>query len=159
GAKHGQKDLFVQLDYMCGALLSDGSCDPAQENLFPSPDAQGRDPLQMVKQAFAAHGVALHLAIGNAIPEDTCTDSLSTNPAQLCQFPNQKGVISWKNSLMFSKLWPRNLLACITGGDCATRFPYGQKDSYHYVLFGHSLALPAWNSRFGTLTSITVRSG
>ena len=54
GAVHGHKDLFVQLDYMCGAVLSDGSCDPGQENLFPSPDAKGNDPLAMVTNAFAA---------------------------------------------------------------------------------------------------------
>jgi hypothetical protein len=159
GALHGQKDLFVQLDYMCGAVLSDGTCDPAKENLFPSPDAQGRDPLAMVQQAFAAHGVHLHLQIGNAIPEDTCTDNTGANPPQLCQFPNQPGVISWKNGLEIAKLWPRNFASCATGGDCTTRFPYGQKDSYHYVLFGHSLAIPAWNTRFGTLTSIQVSRG
>jgi len=159
GAKHGQKDLFVQLDYMCGAVLADGSCDPAKENLFPAPDTQGNDPLAMVKEAFADSGVYLHLQIGNAVPESTCTDDLTTNPAQLCQFPNQPGVVGWKNSLQFSKLFPRNLLACLTGGDCTTRFPYGQKDSYHYVLFGHSLAVSAWNSRFGSLTSINVING
>ncbi|HEY3626097.1 MAG TPA: kelch repeat-containing protein, partial [Terracidiphilus sp.] len=159
GATHGQKDLFVQLDYMCGAVLSDGTCDPTKENLFPSPDAQGRDPLAMVQQAFAAHGVHLHLQIGNAVPEDTCTDNPTATPPQLCQFPNQPGVIGWKNSLEISKLWPRNFASCATGGDCTTRFPYGQKDSYHYVLFGHSLAIPAWNSRFGTLTSIQVANG
>ncbi len=26
GAKHGEKDLFVQLDYMCGTVNPDGSC-------------------------------------------------------------------------------------------------------------------------------------
>jgi sugar lactone lactonase YvrE len=155
GAKRGEKDLFVQMDYMCGAVLSTGACDPAQENLFPSPDANGNDPLAMVQQAFANSGVVLHLQVGNAISEDTCTDS----PGQLCQFPGQPGVIGWKNSLEFSKLYPRNLLSCITGGDCTTRFPYGQKDSYHYVLFGHSLAIPAYNTRFGTLTSINVVNG
>jgi sugar lactone lactonase YvrE len=155
GALHGQKDLFVQLDYMCGAVLTSGSCDPTQENLFPSPDADGNDPLAMVQQAFANSGVQLHLQVGNAVPEDTCVDSASS----LCQFPNQPGVIGWKNSLEFSKLWPRNFLSCITGGDCTTRFPYGQKDSYHYVLMGHSLAIPAWNSRYGTIASINVVNG
>jgi hypothetical protein len=159
GAVHGEKDLFVQLDYMCGAVLSNGTCDPTQENLFPSPDVQGRDPLAMVQQAFANHGVHLHLQIGNAIPEDTCTDNSTANPPQLCQFPSQPGVISWKNGLEIAKLWPRNFASCATGGDCTTRFPYGQKDSYHYVLFGHSLAIPAWNTRFGTLTSIQVSNG
>jgi sugar lactone lactonase YvrE len=164
GAHHGEKDLFVQLDYMCGAVLSDGSCDPSKENLFPSPDARGNDPLAMVTNAFAANGVHLHLEIGNAVPEDTCVDDTSTTPPQLCQFPSvpgatQPGVIGWKNSLEFSKLWPRNLASCAAGGDCSPRFPYGQKDSYHYVLFGHSLAIPAWNSRYGSLTSINVVSG
>jgi hypothetical protein len=164
GAKHGEKDLFVQLDYMCGAVLSNGSCDPNQENLFPSPDAQGNDPLAMVTNAFAKDGVVLHLEIGNAVPEDTCTDNLTTTPPQLCQFPStqalpQPGVIGWKNSLEFSKLWPKNLASCAAGGDCSPRFPYGQKDSYHYVLFGHSLAIPAWNTRYGTLTSIQVING
>ena len=155
GAQHGHKDLFVQLDYMCGAVLPTGVCDPNQENLFPSPDAQGNDPLAMITQAYTAIGITLHLEVGNAVPETTCADS----PGQLCQFPREAGVIGWKNSLEFSKLWPRNLASCAAGGDCSPRFPYGQKDSYHYVLFGHSLAIPAWNARYGTLTSIQVVSG
>ena len=154
GAKHGQKDLFVQLDYMCAAVNPDGSCDSTRENLFPSPDADGNDPLAMVQQAFLNSGVHLHLQVGNAVPESTCVDDLTTTPATLCQFPNQPGVVGWKNSLEFSKLYPRNLYSCISGGDCTTRFPYGQKDSYHYLLMGHSLAIPAWNTRYGTLTSI-----
>ena len=156
GARHGQKDLFVQLDYMCGAVLSSGACDPTQENLFPSPDANGNDPLAMVQQSFANAGVQLHLQVGNAVAESTCVDGSSP---QLCQFPNQPGVIDWKNDLEFSKLYPRNVSACLGGGDCTTRFPYGQKDSYHYVLMGHSLAIPAWNTRYGTLSSITVVNG
>ena len=156
GAKHGQKDLFVQLDYMCGAVLSTGACDPTKENLFPSPDANGNDPLAIVQQSFASAGVQLHLEVGNAVPEYTCVDGSSP---QLCQFPNQPGVIDWKNDLEFSKLYPRNLAGCLSGGDCTTRFPYGQKDSYHYVLMGHSLAIPAWNTRYGTLVSIKVAGG
>ena len=154
GAKSGKKDLFVQLDWMCGAVMPNGQCDPSQENLFPSPDASGNDPLAIVQQAFTNSGVALHLKIGNAVPETTCTDS----PGQLCEFPGEPGVIGWKNSLEFSKIWPRNFNSCATGGDCTARFPYGQKDSYHYVLFGHSLAIPAWNTRFGSLTAISVVS-
>ena len=155
GAKSGQKDLFVQLDYMCGAVLGDGSCDPAKENLFPSPDSFGNDPLAIVQQAFANAGVALHLQVGNAVPETNCTDS----PGQPCQFPGEPGVIGWKNSLEFSKVWPRNFASCVAGGDCSPRFPYGQKDSYHYVLFGHSLAIPAWNTRYQTLTTINAVAG
>ncbi|MGD0482622.1 MAG: choice-of-anchor D domain-containing protein [Terracidiphilus sp.] len=159
GAQHGEKDLFVQLDYMCGAVLASGACDPSQENLFPSPDAQGNDPLAIVKNSFATIGVVLHLEIGNAVPESACTDNTSTRPAQLCEFPGDPGVVDWKNSLEISKVWPRNFASCAAGGDCTARFPYGQKDSYHYVLFGHSLAIPAWNTPYQTLTSITVASG
>ncbi|HEY2466539.1 MAG TPA: MBG domain-containing protein [Terracidiphilus sp.] len=155
GAQVGHKDLFVQLDYMCGALLPDGSCDPKTENLFPSPDALGNDPLAMVQKAFQQAGVTLHLQVGNAVPEDLCNDS----PGQPCQFPGQPGVIGWKNSLEFSKVWPRNFSSCVSGGDCSPRFAYGQKDSYHYVLFGHSLAIPAWNTRYQTLTSINAVAG
>ncbi|HKD59395.1 MAG TPA: kelch repeat-containing protein, partial [Terracidiphilus sp.] len=158
GAVHGEKDLFVQLDYMCGAVLANGSCDPTQENLFPAPDSNGNDPLAMVKNAFAADGVVLHLEIGNAVAEGICTDNTSVNPPQLCQFPNEPGVVGWKNSLEFSKIWPKNLASCAAGGDCSPRFPYGQKDSYHYVLFGHSLAIPAWNTRYQTLTAISVNN-
>jgi sugar lactone lactonase YvrE/uncharacterized protein (DUF2345 family) len=156
GAKHGEKDLFVQLDWMCGNVLASGACDPTQENLFPSPDADGNDPLAMVQQAFANTGIVLHLEVGNAVPENTCTDNTATVSPQLCQFPGEPGVIGWKNSLEFSKVWPRNFTACAAGGDCTARFPYGQKDSYHYVLVGHSLAIPAWNSRYGTLTAIST---
>ncbi len=153
GAKHGEKDLFVQLDWMCGAVDPiSGAC--TGENLFPSPDPDGNDPLAMVQQAFASTGIVLHLEVGNAVPESTCTDS----PGQLCQFPGVPGVIGWKNSIEFSKLWPRNFNSCAGGGDCTARFPYGQKDSYHYVLFGHSLAIPAWNSRFGSLSAISANN-
>jgi hypothetical protein len=140
---------------MCGKVLGDGTCDPNQENLFPSPDSNGNDPLLMVQNAFKTSGINLHLQIGNAVPEDTCTDSAG----QLCQFPGEAGVIGWKNSLEFSKVWPKNFNSCAQGGDCSPRFAYGQKDSYHYVLFGHSLAIPAWNSRYGSLKSINAVAG
>ena len=74
GATHGEQDLFVQFDYMCSALNADNTCDFTQPNLYPSPDAQGNDPLAMVTQAFANYGVHLHLKPGNAIQESTCTD-------------------------------------------------------------------------------------
>ena len=128
----------------------------AGENLFPSPDPDGNDPLAMVQQALPADA------------ESCSISKLETRwpkpPAPIVRgsfasSPGEPGVIGWKNSLEFSKVWPRNFDSCASGGDCTARFPYGQKDSYHYVLFGHSLAIPAWNSRYGSLTSITVNSG
>jgi MBG domain (YGX type)/PASTA domain len=158
GATPGEKDLFVQFDYMCSAINSDNTCNFTQPNLYPSPDAQGNDPLAMVTQAFANYGVHLHLKPGNAISEDTCTDSTT----QFCEFPNQPGVVAWNGSVELSKVWPINYSLC-TGNpslaNCAPRFPYGQKDSYHYVLFGYSLAIPAWTTRAGSITSITTTSG
>ena len=158
GATRGEKDLFVQFDYMCSALNADNTCDFTQPNLYPSPDAQGNDPLAMVTQAFANYGVHLHLKPGNAIQESTCTDSAT----QFCEFPNQPGVVAWNGSVELSKVWPVNYSGCTsnpTQATCAPRFPYGQKDSYHYVLFGYSLAIPAWTTRAGSITSITTTGG
>jgi hypothetical protein len=159
GATHGEEDLFVQFDYMCSVIdPTTNNCDLSYPNLYPSPDAQGNDPLAMVTQAFANYGVHLHLKPGNAIPESTCTDSQS----QFCEFPNQPGVVAWNGSVELSKVWPINFAACTANpspANCVPRFPYGQKDSYHYVLFGYSLAIPAWTTRAGSITSITTTSG
>ena len=170
GAAHGEQDLFVQLDYMCGDVQN-GVCQPDGEDLFPSPDVNGNDPLAMVEQAFSQtmvttpggqqEKIVLHLQIGNPVQETSCTDS----GTQLCEFPSvsggleQPGVIDWKNSLELSKVWPRNFISCAGGGDCTARFPYGQKDSYHYVLFGHSLAIPAWSVDGGNIAGISVTAG
>ena len=164
GATQGEKDLFVQFDYMCG-LESDGiTCDPNQPNMYPAPDAQGNNPLTMVTQAFANSGVHLHLVTGNPVPLSvfTCTDG-----SVLCEFPStadapQPGVIAWNWGLELAKIWPINYNACTMSpsvANCAPHFAYGQKDSYHYVLFAYSLAVPAWNSWFGSLTSIRVTGG
>ena len=160
GATHGEQDLFVQFDYMCSALNSDNTCDFTQFNLYPSPDAQGNDPLAMVTQAFANYGVHLHLKPGNAILETpACMDNPGT---QTCEFPNQPGVVAWNGSVELSKVWPINYSLCTSTpslANCTPRFPYGQKDSYHYVLFGYSLAIPAWTTRAGSITSITTTGG
>jgi hypothetical protein len=155
GATLGEQDLFVQFDYMCSALTSYNVCDFTKPNLYPSPDAQGNDPLAMVTQAYANIGIHLHLVPGNAILETTCTD----NPPQLCLFPNEPGVVAWDSSVQLAKVLPANYSACTgnpTPANCAPSFPYGQKDSYHYVLFGYSVAIPSWTTRSGSITSITV---
>jgi hypothetical protein len=155
GAALGQRDLFVQMDYMCSSVLANGTCDPAGRSELPVTDAQGHDPLLMLQQVFANHGIALHLQLGNAIQAETCTDS----PGQLCEFPNEPGVSNWKLGIEIAKVWPRNAASCGSGGDCSPRFPFGAKDSYHYVLMADSLAIPAWNTTWGTLTGITVANG
>ena len=137
----GQKDMFAQLDYMCSAVNSDGTCDPANSRL-PQPDpATGEDPLLMVQQAFDASGIKLHYRIGHAIQEETCHDDLAANPPRRCQFPEESGVVGWKSGLEVLKVWARDRKRCIAGNadSCRPRFERGQKDSYHYVLFGRSL--------------------
>jgi len=155
GAAHGQKDMFVQLDYMCKAVNDNGTCDPANSRL------PGQDVLLMVQQAFAASGITLHFVIGHAIQEETCTDDLSANPPRRCQFPGEPGVVGWKTGLEVFKVWARDPAACVLGNadGCRPRFERGQKDSYHYVLFGESLAVAAWNTRARTLESIVISNG
>ena len=161
GAANGPKDMFAQLDYMCSAVKPDGTCDPENSRL-PQPDpATGQDPLLMVQQAFDASGIKLHYLIGHAIQEETCQDDLTVDPPRLCQFPGEPGVVGWKTGLEVFKVWARDPAGCVAGNadSCRPRFERGQKDSYHYVLFGRSLAVAAWNTRARTLDSIVVSGG
>ena len=146
GAQQGRQDVFVQLDYMTGT--------PSQVPLYPSQTA-----LNNVTNAYANHGIAVHFVQGNAITADTCTDDMSTNPPSLCMFPGEPGVVAWKTGLEVMKAWPANITSCAGGGDCTPRFPIARKDSYHYVLFGSSIALPTWSIQTKTLVSITVNNG
>ena len=154
GAKHGEKDLFVQLDYMCGAVLSDGSCDPTQENLFPSPDSQrqrsaGDGPAGIRRNWNRAPSASRKRRPGNHLHVDNSGGNSASSPAS-------RESSAGRTALNSPSCGRAIFASCAAGGDCTARFPYGQKDSYHYVLFGHSLAIPAWNTRYGTLTSITV---
>ncbi len=137
---------------MCGAVLGKTArAIPARKICSPRLTPRATIRWRWSRTHSPRCGVMLHLEIGNAVPESTCTDNTSTTPPQLCEFPGQPGVVGWKNSLEISKVWPRNFASCAAGGDCTARFPYGQKDSYHYVLFGHSLAIPAWNTPLSDL--------
>ncbi|MGC1647546.1 MAG: hypothetical protein WA741_17140, partial [Candidatus Sulfotelmatobacter sp.] len=151
GATPGEKDIFVQFDYMYAV---DHSHEPRGA------------ALSMVTNAFLKQNIHLHFVAGNFIPEDTCTDDLTQTPPVLCMFPNEPGVLAWKLGLEAFKAWPTNPilstdpLSC-TGGVCTPRFQPGRKDSYHYLLIGHSLALPTWSvaDPIYTLKSIQVSNG
>ena len=52
---------------MCGAVLASGACDTTKENLFPSPDSNGNDPLAMVRAAILGLGVTF-LAVPDVAP-------------------------------------------------------------------------------------------
>ena len=170
GAASGEKDLFVQLDYMCSIVKADGTCDTTNGySFYPSAGA-----LTMLTNAFSRKGTNLHLIPGNpqypaalatgAIREQTCTDTTdaSGNPV-LCEYPGQPGLVGWKAGLEFLKNQPLNYpdeTSCeqALSGACIRRFQHGRKDSYHYALFAHAAGLPEWGLQGGSLTSV-VASG
>jgi hypothetical protein len=160
GATPGQRDLFIQVDYMhnCSSLNADGTCDPINgHSHVPDPT----NVVPKMKAAFSAHGINLHLDIKNAIPETACSDS--TNSPNLCPYPGQAGVVGWKGGFEFLKNQPLNYpdeASCENPtaaiGPCMRRFQRGRKDSYHYALFGHSLGLANWTLQDGSLASLSV---
>jgi len=157
GAALGQKDLFVQLDYMCSMVNANGTCDTANGySFYPPPSA-----LAMMTKAFQGynppflHGINTHFIRGNPIQEQTCTDTANS----LCPFPNQPGIVGWKAGFESIKNQPLNYpdeLSCeqALNGPCIRRFQHGRKDSYHYALFAHALGLPEWSFLVGNLTSV-----
>jgi X-X-X-Leu-X-X-Gly heptad repeat protein len=171
GATSGTKDLFLQLDYMCSIVNPDGTCDTTKGYSF-NPSASA---LTMLTNAFSRKGTNLHIIPGNpgypaavaatgAIQEQTCTDTTdpSGNPV-LCEYPNQPGLVGWKDGFQFLKNQPLNYpdeASCEQAltGPCLRRFQHGRKDSYHYALFAHAAGLPEWGLQGGSLTSV-VASG
>jgi hypothetical protein len=155
GSISGKKDLFVELDYMCSIVNADGTCDTINGySFYPTPGA-----LTMMTNAFSPHGINAHFIPGNAIQEETCTDTANS----LCPFPNQPGIVGWKAGFDFIKSQPLNYpdeASCeqALNGPCIRRFQHGRKDSYHYALFAHALGLPEWSLLGGSLTSV-VASG
>jgi hypothetical protein len=166
GAVHGQKDLFIQLDYMCSAMTALNTCttgDGTNYSFQPPPSA-----LSMLTTAFLNHGV--HVFINpagtiqpvHAIQEQSCTDALP----ELCTFPNQAGVVGWKGGYSYFKnqlveTSDGNTANCLTSppaADCQPRFQHGRKDSWHYALFAHAVGEPEWKLEGGTLVS-AVQSG
>jgi hypothetical protein len=145
------------MDYMCSIVNPDGTCDTANGYSFlPDPNARAK-----MVTAFSNQGINLHLISANAIQEPTCADDLSTVPPTLCFFPNQPGVVDWKNGLEFIKEQPLNYPdenSCQQAlkGPCIRRFQHGRKDSYHYALFAHALATPSWGFVAGSLTSVAA---
>lgn len=152
GATLGEKDLFVELDYLSNL---DGSAGAYLHSHLPKQQA-----LDMVGNAFAAHGVHVHFDVGNVYQSPrsggpsvscgagTCDPYIISNPpgtgghaisegslvctdsAALCQYPGQASV-GWKGGLL-----------ALQNNVSQGNFQSGRKDSYHYVLFGHALGSP-----------------
>jgi hypothetical protein len=174
GADSTRKDLFVEIDYMCSSINSDGTCStiPPNYSFYPPPGA-----LTKIKNAFAPHGINVHFVTGNsgytapyntgAIQEQTCTDTTdsSGNPV-LCPFLNQPGIVGWKWGFWWIKNRPLNKNSdgtTWTEGQCeqapttcVRQFQHGRKDSYHYVLFAHALGQWQWSFHGGGLNSVAA---
>jgi len=170
GAASGTKDLFLELGYMCSVVNADGTCNTSNGySFYPSPST-----MTMLTNAFSRKGTNVHIVAGNsgypaalssgAIQEQTCTDTTdaSGNPS-LCEYPNQPGLVGWKDGFAFLKNQPLNYpdeISCeqALNGPCIRRFQHGRKESYHYALFAHATGLPEWGLQGGSLTSV-VASG
>jgi len=161
-------DLFVEMDSMCSALNADRTCDTINGYSF----APSANAVTMMTNAFAHKGIDLHLIPGNpgypapygtgAILEQTCVDTTDTSGnLVLCEYPNQPGLVGWKDGLEFLKNQPLNYLdetSCqqALNGPCIRRFQHGRKDSYHYALFAHAAGLPEWGLQGGSLSSVVA---
>ncbi len=172
GANPTVPDIFVQVDYL--DALNHSSIPLTGHSHLPKQAA-----LDAVGAAYNKHNIHVHFDVGpvyqgdpyvisyplpvplgttappvgtggHGITESSieCTDSAGA----FCEYPGQ-AVISWKTG--FENIKSQN-------------FWHGRKDSYHYLLAGHAIGMPAttWtatgialpNSGAGTLTSI-VDSG
>ena len=131
-------------------------------------DIDGKNPVQKVISSFAGVGtstnhapVNLHVVYTNAVQEQACTDDFVDSPNMLCPYPNQAGVVGWKQGLIFLKntFVDTNDQVCTTPPftNCVLRFQHGKKDSYHYAIFAHIIGLPNWTLQTGTLKSVTQK--
>jgi hypothetical protein len=162
GATPGQKDLFVEVDYLSNM---DGLAGPYQHSHLPKQDA-----LDGAGAIFAKHGIHVHFDVGSNYPNDNSgyiipngtggnaiSESLllCTDGATLCAFPGQS-TIAWKGGFLLVRdsatmSNPPNPLANPALGN----FQAGREQSYHYVLAGHTLGAPRffWNTYSNALAN------
>jgi Bacterial Ig-like domain (group 3) len=176
GAAIGQKDIFLQYDYMCsnvqGPASSPNSCAVAPNGDYSFDPRLAVDPankktaVDKVVDAFNDHRGSpepffLHAVPGNSIAESqsavTCSDSSQT--VITCPFPNEPGTVGFREGLTYIKnqtINPTTGIICNSGdAGCVPVFQHGKKDSYHYALFSHGVGLPNWFlSDPTTLTSV-----
>jgi hypothetical protein len=168
----GNKDVFIQLDYMCTKVFNnaDGTttCDPSGVSYKPDPAV-----ISNLVSAFSSNGHSINVHIvpddNNVILAQICPDNTAASPPFYCPFPGQAGVVGWKAGFSFLKTQPLNYpdeASCETqtppggaagsGPFCKRRFPRGQNNSYHEVIFGVAAGTPTWGLLDGSLTGITV---
>src|SRR5215472_1791349 len=111
GAVRGQRDIFIQLDYMCTKVINNANgtttCDPSGTSYRPNPQA-----ISNLASAFSApgHNINVHIVPddNNVILAQTCVDNPSASPPQYCPFPGQAGVVDWISGFSFLKNQPLN---------------------------------------------------
>jgi len=168
GANKLVKDIFVEVDYLSNL---DGLAGTYLHSHLPKQAA-----LDLVGDASAAQNVRVHFDVGptnyagncstthsaacpdpyiiqggtggNAISESVSLCNDASSPT-LCQFPGTPA-LGWKGGLLFIK----NNATDPNTGAALGNFQFGRKDSYHYVLFGHSLGEPRsfWSALGATPT-------
>jgi hypothetical protein len=174
-ARNGNtQDVFLQMDYLCDGTVANPSatgaaaCDPSTSTTghshYLDPNGQVMSDLTNV---FSNRGITLHLTGGYAVQEAVCSTATESSHL-LCPYPNQKGVLGWKVAVELLKSQPINInpntgstwtesdCEAAAPGTCIRRFEHGKKDSYHYVLLGHSLGAAQWSLSGGSLLSASV---
>ena len=162
GAARGQKDVFIQLDYMCLANLQGiPNCDSASGGFSYAPDPQ---TLANLTTAFSSngHGINIHIDPNqHSIPALPCTDTVDANGNPIyCPYPGQAGTVGWKSGFSFLKTQPLNYpdetLCEAAGPLCTRRFQPGRNNSYHEVIFAAASATPNWYLQGGSLAGVTA---
>jgi hypothetical protein len=171
GALPGEKDIFLQYDYMC-SNVSSGSCVLGGNNysfdpsLATDPLDNNKTAVDKVVEAFENHKpFKLHVLPGNPILESqaSCADTdVDASGNLTCPFPNEPGTLGFREGVAYIKnqtIEPSTgLLGCDPTSDtnlCVADFNHGKKDSYHYTLFSHGVGLPSWFLSDQSLLSVS----
>lgn len=153
GANANVKDLFVEADWLTNM---DASAGPYKHSHLPQ-----QATIDYVGQTFANQGVNVHFDVGPGIyagdpyviPNGTGGNAISegllfcTDGASLCPYPGQPAV-GWKGGFELVQ----NSAAPFGN------FQPGRQQSYHYMLFGHSLGSPVsyWGTVGAALADPTI---
>jgi hypothetical protein len=156
GARKDQKDLFVQIDYMQEFANGDGVAEHAHLPRKEALDMVGDAFLKAPAPPNGPGPIHVHFDVGNnyqaALPKDADpyiipfagglakggnviderSKSTYCGTASDCAFPNQAGLVSWKKGIQHIK---NNF------------FPEERFGIFHYVLFGHALAMTTKEER------------
>ncbi len=159
GAVLGQKDVFVEIDYMTtlGYHNATQGVVPGHSHL-PS-----QAVLDQVGDAYKAKGFHAHFDVGNIYQGDQyvimyplaggathsggeAIDEASCGATQTptCLYPDYPGTLSWKNGFEVVK---------------DAYFNHDRRHIFHYALFAHTVGLPRWSTNDKSLSSIAVAQG